>query len=349
MVTQYATRPRPYGSAPTKSIDTLFTRLQRAGIGRKFVRTHVLPDWWDDSIATTEAGYLEAAAIVARNLSLDLVCLCDDSVPIAYRDLGRARFKKRAGITSERMTWPKTIALRAAELACHALESPAGAIPNASSTIRDQILSVGNAHVTLPSLLDYCWSIGMPVIHVSTFPSNTAKMDAVTSVLGGRPAIAVSRSSSHDAWLMFLIAHEMGHIALGHLANEPILVDEHVRGRDSDPEEIAANRFAIEVLAGDPGLSCSAGARWPTAQQLSGLARVAGLEHRVDPGVLVLNFGWTNDLWPLANAALKILEPDADAPAVIRAKMEEWLCWDRLPAESAAFLRRITSCQSERD
>jgi hypothetical protein len=50
--------------------------------------------------------------------------------------------------------------------------------------------------------------------------------------------------------------------------------------------------------------------------------------------------------WPVANAALKLLEPKREALKTVRAKMAENLDWSNLPEDSSEFLMRIS--QSER-
>lgn len=45
-------------------------RLSKAGFKPSYVRKVVLPEWWDDEIAQTEAGYAEGLGILARHLGL---------------------------------------------------------------------------------------------------------------------------------------------------------------------------------------------------------------------------------------------------------------------------------------
>jgi hypothetical protein len=54
---------------------------------------------------------------------------------------------------------------------------------------------------------------------------------------------------------------------------------------------------------------------------------------RIDPGHIVLNYAHTmgDTFWPVANAALKLLEPKRDALRIVRAKLAEHLDWSSLP------------------
>ena len=63
--------------------------------------------------------------------------------------------------------------------------------------------------------------------------------------------IVLCRNSRSSAWLLFILAHELAHIALGHIDDDGMLIDENVKRNIQDTEETEANRFAEEVLSGD--------------------------------------------------------------------------------------------------
>ncbi len=69
---------------------------------------------------------------------------------------------------------------------------------------------------------------------------------------------------------------------------------------------------------------------------------------RIDPGQIVLNYAHTMgaNFWPVAMAALALLEPKRDALKMVRKKMARHLEWSRLPEDSSEFLMRLS--QSER-
>ena len=334
-------------SLPTPTIKHLYSSLSQAGVSKSFVKRHILPPWWHDSIADTPAGYAEAAAIISRNLSLDLVSLFEDGVPIRQRQVGSVSFKKAVDVTEDALSWPKAIAVRAAELALRALSTRAGVIPDSPRSIRDFILEGSSSYVTLPTILDYCWGQGIPVIHVSTFPGRV-KMDAVAALLDRGPAIILTNNHGQRAWLLFHIAHELGHIALKHLDSDRVVADREIRTDDANHQECAANNFALELLAGNSDFRTTP-QTWPRAETLAKFAQTLGEQYKVDPGVVVLNYAWTSQRpghnpWLVANRALAILEPDSDAPDIIRSEMLRRLDWSRLPPESAEHLLHITRC-----
>src|SRR5215471_1128165 len=55
------------------------------------------------------------------------------------------------------------------------------------------------------------------------------------------------KNAKHSAWLLFILAHVLGHILRGHVTRDGVLVDQEVdRTSATDAEERAANAFALE-------------------------------------------------------------------------------------------------------
>lgn len=329
----------------TDGIERLYKRLAESGLPRKYVQGCVLPEWWSDEIASSEIGYLEAQAYVAKYLGVDLAMLRDEDAPIRP-SLTLARFKMRGDVSEDDLEWSRAIAVRAAEIAAYAAPGQHQGMPTRSAEeIRSQIQESGVRWVSVESLIDFCWSIGIPVIHVSNFPAGHRKMTGMAVIVHDRPVIVVAENRMEGAWLSFVIAHELGHIASGHLADGEFMADDAIDMADSDELEQEANTFAVQLLTADDGLEFTL-PRWrlPKAKQLAEQAKKVGGEIRVDPGVIVLNLAWhhSKNIWPLAGAALKEIEPDANTPQMLRSKMAENLDLDRLPDASVDFLLRVT-------
>lgn len=102
-----------------------------------------------------------------------------------------------------------------------------------------------------------------------------------------------------------------------------------------------------EVNTGDPETIVSED-RYPSAAKLAQAAMHVGKREKIDPGALVLNFAFhaPNNLWSLANAALKELHDGPSGHEQIRSILRERLPWTNLPDESALFLMRVTGCGS---
>lgn len=158
--------------------------------------------------------------------------------------------------------------------------------------------------------------IGLPLFGKGR--NGPGKSDGLVVMTSGRPIIVIGSSRKYSAWLLFILAHELGHIACGHLQGG-ILSDESLKYDVNDEEEEEANQFATKLLFGDVSLSWAKNLNQKT---LLGKARRLGMEQNLDPGTLILNYGWQTGNWGCAIAALKRLEPDANAPEHINAYYE---------------------------
>ena len=222
-------------------------------------------------------------------------------------------------------------------------------IPTASE-IRQTILA-RSRWVGFKTLLNYCWSLGIPVLHVNLFPPGAKRPDGFTLRLNGRPVIILCRNEKQPSWLLFILAHELGHQACGHVPENGALLDEQVKQNKPDQEETEANQFAIELLTGKAPTRISTDDRWPNAHKLAELAKEFGRRNHVDPGHVVLNYAHTmgDNFFAVARGALKVLYPEADAMETVRTKLAENLDWEMLPEDSSEFLMRITRQKQESD
>jgi hypothetical protein len=322
----------------------LYGRLRRVGLTKPYVRDLAFPTWWDDEIASNPAGYAQGLLFLSRHLGLDLKSLQDSSAPVRLRDFGQCKFKKRDDVSEDELAMCRMMATRIAQLAAEAVENPPGDLPANPAEIRQTILDNGAPWVGLTELLDYCWSLGIPVLHLDHFPKNFRRPDGFAARVKGRPVIVLCVRKKHPAWQLFILAHEIGHIALGHLVGDGTIIDDKVSEDSQDGEEIEANTFATELLTGSSIGRFRALGRWPNAQALADDASQIGRQKMIDPGHIVLNYAYSmgTDFFAVGNAALTLLEPNADAVKTIRAKLAERLDWSRLPDETCEFLMRVT-------
>ena len=110
--------------------------------------------------------------------------------------------------------------------------------------------------VTLDALLTFVWSVGIPVVQMKLFPLRRKRMQATTVRVRERFAILVGRESKFQAQIAYVIAHEIGHLMLGHLQAVTALLEmsDPLKIESSDEEEQAADRFALELLTGHPDI-----------------------------------------------------------------------------------------------
>ncbi len=147
------------------------------------------------------------------------------------------------------------------------------------------------------------------------------------------------------------MAHELGHIALGHVSSDHTLVDleaELGSHEPDDQEEAAADRWALELLTGfsNPEVLSSTG--YASASALASSAVVVAPALRIEPGTLALCFGHTTGNWQVANGALKLIY-GAPSPVwrAINSVARQQLNLGLLAADAADFLEVVLDVDSD--
>jgi transcriptional regulator with XRE-family HTH domain/Zn-dependent peptidase ImmA (M78 family) len=99
--------------------------------------------------------------------------------------------------------------------------------------------------VTLASLLLWMWRRGIPVVPLLGRRGFSA---AVWSV-DGLPVVVLKEARDLAVYWLFDLAHELGHIVLGHVVDSALVdVDSPMPHSSADGEEDAASRFALDLL-----------------------------------------------------------------------------------------------------
>lgn len=301
-----------------KQAQELLHSLSELGISKKAV-AEVLPPWWDNSIADDASGLAELKVMLARRFSLDPNSLFGDAgkvdfLPVVRRYKGGREdlIKKLGASTGLANGLCRTaLSLVGAQQLEH-LKDPIA--------LRQRILASGAPHVGLNELLNVCWAANVPVLHV-TLPEKVSKFDALVVSDAGRYAVALCRKENSEAWLAFHLAHELGHIACGHLEPDGMLVDEKI-DTDTAQQEVEANDYAAKLMGSaelDPPklsfkLTCAA------AQFVA-----VGRANRVLPGHLVLKAGSLAKNFGAARRVLGKVEPASRARQLINERSVEEL------------------------
>jgi hypothetical protein len=215
-------------------------------------------------------------------------------------------------------------------------------IPRSALELREQLLE-NRSWIDLEALVGHCWSIGIPVLGTTNFPRGALKPDGLAVDVGGRRVIVLTTGRTTAPWLLFLVAHELGHIACGHLETNSALVDAKVDRDDSDSEEAEANTWAITLLSGMPDIAFRATATWPNATELAREAQGLATRLQTDPGFIVLNYAHSmgNSFFAVANAALKLMPGTAGGDDRVRRLAREKLDWSRMGEDAAEFTSRM--------
>jgi len=319
----------------------LCASLSRLGFKRGYLIDTVLPSWWEPDVVKTRNGFLETAMLIHRRTGLPLAPLFSGLAEPATAP-SKVHFKKSKGVTEDDVRTAHLIARQVAEtVAAHTQPPFKGTLPDAA-TLHAQLKDRGRqSWVTLEDLLDYCTEVGIPVVHTSKFPSGARKPDGMAVCSQeGRPVIVLCKASQRPAWMVFILAHELGHIALGHVPEGGAVVDGNLESASGEEEERQANEFASVLLTGKPDLGLS----FHGPLKAGMLARKAqGFAHRyrVSPGVAALNWGFNTENWPVANGAVKILEGDQNALEMIQSSTASSLDWDSLSEDAAEWLENM--------
>src|SRR4051794_15957932 len=104
------------GSSTPNPMNDLYRRLSALGFTKPYVRERLLPDWWDDEIASRPSGFAEALAYLSRFTGLDMASLRDRSRSPEFRPMPTCRFKKIRTTSESELSLARAMATRAAQL-----------------------------------------------------------------------------------------------------------------------------------------------------------------------------------------------------------------------------------------
>ncbi len=324
---------------PKSQMKDLYQRLKVIGFGPDFVRQAVLPDWWEDSLASIPANRALAEISIARLLGLKVAELRKPDAALALPPVGNFRLKRHKLTTPEEVRPTVIVAERVATLAVESLKDLPPFVGCASAQdIRRKMLEE-HQRVDLRSLLAFCWSRGIVVLYLAPHKMlKSKKFAGVAMFVGDRPVIILGSSNDGPPWLAFHLTHEMGHVFGGNVkAGDKPLVDSNLDQVDDDDQEAAADRFASEVLTGQPKLSFSP-TYGLTAEKLVPAARTYGRQHAIDAGTVALFYGRSANRWGVAQNAIKHMGNDHGGQQIIADTVSEHLDLDNLPETTARFL-----------
>lgn len=328
----------------------LLGSFKELGLATAQVR-RLLPSWWEDEAAEDEAGLLELQMLLSRRLNVSLESLLSVQPAPQFRESVQ-RFKTVHPQGSSQLAVAASIGQGLAGLLASTVDAgwPTH-LPDAAE-VRAQVLRASPT-VTLEALCEWCWSLGVPVVHVTNWPAGLRRPDAMCMRIGVRPVIMVVRREKVPAKLAFLVAHELGHVLLGHLRedSDAVLVDEAlpVDAQRSfiDDDERMADDFADTVLGGS-ALDTAAKDMLNNYTSPLKLA-VAALERCKDQPLqadqLILAWARKAKDWPTANAALNFLMTNGPAPMTINRVALRALSIERLSFDGRDHLEQLTGME----
>lgn len=314
--------------------------LRRAGIANAAVDA-AWPQWWSSDADSSLSATAELTFTVARHLGLSPQDLLEGEAKFVWRD--ETKFKRlTASATSEE----QALSAFGCAVARAAVAGLRQGSPSAYSArdIREAILQQ-DAFVHAEALIGFAWAVGIPVLQLRVFPLSTKRMHAMTAAVGGRPAILLARESKYLAPVAHTLAHEIGHVMLGHLDGATAVVDfeDPLRApEDDDEEESAADDFAMELLTGEPSPSVTTDMDRFSATQLAHAVVDQGPKLGIEPGVLAMCAGHGTGKWEKVYGALKMIAPgQQDVSGWVNRVADGQLDWTSMPEGSSGYLRAV--------
>lgn len=134
----------------------LYRRLSNLGLQRAYVRSTILPSWWDDHAADEESGFAHAAMLVAKHTGLSVERLLAPDAELELLPTAHAKLKKPANVRDEDLALARSITTQVARLAASAVASPAPERLPSARAIRHAILRQGAPWVALDHLVSHC-------------------------------------------------------------------------------------------------------------------------------------------------------------------------------------------------
>ncbi len=320
---------------PSES-QALRKRLREAGIAPRTIRA-IWPTWWSEEAEASRSAVVELRYTVARRLGSSPRSLFENGSPeFLWKDAAKFKNVGTQGDDELAILTSFGVAVGQALLAA----SPGSVVDVPSAAELRAVLLRTSPAVDLRTLLDLAWAVGIPVAQLALFPLGAKRMHAITVRVHGRYAILVGRQSPFPAQVAYLVAHELGHVASGHVSTAPALVEaEDPLTGSGDDEEHDADAYALELLTGDPHTVIEATDPQFSAVQLANAAIGAARELRIDPGVLALCLGHSSGRWKQAFAALKLLPPGpVDVRDFINGVARHQLRWNDLSGDAQEFL-----------
>jgi len=319
----------------TSTMSILYSRLAKAGLPHSFIREFGLPSWWDEEFEQDPSAPITAAGYLTKRLGLNLASLLELERDIEFSIKLQPKLKCKNKIDLKKIHPAQAMTIRAAEMVAHAFRFSPINLPRETTQIREHIL-LQNEFVNLDSLLVFCLSCGIPVFHFSSFPPGTQRMDGIAVEIDGRPVIAVTKNRKSMSWLLFIVAHELGHIIHKHLKTNSFIVDTKAMSDNEDPKEIEANRFAEKLILGE--LFAYPWSKDMNFSRLRDWIKKLAADKRVAPGALVWNYAWKTGNWGLATAVVQSLEDESDIHNYVNSRLKSYLELEKLDEDSQEYL-----------
>jgi hypothetical protein len=318
----------------------LLQELRSSGLSTAAINA-AWPAWWSDELGTSPSGRAELRFALARKLGLAPQALLGERIEFVWKD--SARFKHLSTQDETQQGILSSFGVAVGRLLLRGTSPGRGFAGLAPDQLRRSILSSAR-FVDLQQLISTCWALGVPVIQLRVFPLATKSMHAMVVEFQGRHAILIGRETIYPAPIAFTLAHEIGHIAAGHIEGATALIDieDPALASDKDDQETEADAFALTVLTGSPAPNITTEYESYNAPTLADAVLRAGPKYNIEPGTLALCVAFRQKNWAVAMSALKFIYAEAKPSwREVNRIADACIDWDSLEDDSKDFLRNL--------
>lgn len=315
-------------------------RLREAGLAKRYINA-AWPTWWTDAAEQSASARAELRFVLARSLGLNARALVDGDQVTFASALG-ARFKGLS--VSDAAEHRAVLSFGQSVATLLGTATVAEAAPSISAERLRAFLLQNRTLPTFRSLIAVCWQLGIPVAYLDVTPLEAKRMHAMAVRHGARGIILIAIKDTLLAKAAFTLAHELGHIMLGHLADEPAYIDmeDPLSRTNRPPEEDAADQYALQLLTGRPQPIITTSVDDYTAAQLAQSARRTGATELIDPATIALCDGYRTGDWARSIAACQMIQRrGVDTAFEANTYAERQLDFDLLGEDGRTYLRRI--------
>jgi hypothetical protein len=307
-----------------------------------------MPDWSENAFET-ESGLLELKSFVAKHFGLKV----GPDGKLARGKQAPAKFKTKSNTDIGAVEACRGIATSCARIVAQASVAHTNELNwsiNDPSQLRNFALQFSMHNwVDFEALVRACWAINIPVLYLPELGTVGKKMDGMVTFVSGKSVIILTKKAKPD-WLLFILAHELGHIGNGHLENidgEAILDESISKDSNFDTQETEANAYAVSVVTPDgKGLKLTA---LLNAKAFAAAAVRHGTLHGISPGHVILSAANNTrvngkPLFSLGNAALNVLPSELvsrPVEEVCREALVQNLNLDLISSNSYEFLEKM--------
>lgn len=309
------------------SPEIIYSELRDRGFDKSYSQKFLFPSWFKKQFLSNESELKKLATYLRENIFTSI-----ENYSFQY--------KKNKSLQKQDIQTATEISILAANTIHSIFNKPYKSLPQKPKDIIQALKKKSNT-IELDTMLDYLWESGIPVLYISQFPKKTKKMTAVSIMIDERPVIILSKSHKYPSWYLFELAHEIGHIALGHLKKEGIILDENLDMSSNNPMEKEADEFALSILEGKDLKSY-----FPAKMNPSGLHGLAiGLSNKlkVNPGFIILSYAKHVNDYAIGNAALRLLAEEISPPEYFLKKIDKHLNSTKANKEKVEFLRKLAT------